>query len=242
MSVERNDVDISKLFRWGNKFNIIGRNGEVVTEVYIRLVGDAELNRSRVMAIRGSAELRKKLKEKDTDERLAFIPEFADIGREMAEQTLLLLYTRIFGQQATREVDLPYPVEPKSDASLEDQEKYQAEVDSFPERREQKVKEFIIKKLLEKEDELKTKSDEFIAREYERILINDLCEQEMIRLFRDHNIYLGSYSDQNFKQKLFGSFDEFVNLPTEIKQQFIDYYQSLEISVDFLKGSQGATQ
>ena len=45
-SAEKNDVDISKLFQYSDKFVLTGKGNKTHT-VYIRLVGDAELKSSK---------------------------------------------------------------------------------------------------------------------------------------------------------------------------------------------------
>ena len=76
MIIEKNDVSLAKLFNWGDKFSITDKYGNFITDVYIRLVGDAELNQARVKAIRASREMREKLKTEGTDERMVFMPDF----------------------------------------------------------------------------------------------------------------------------------------------------------------------
>lgn len=64
MNAERNDVDIFRLFHWGKEVTIFDKYGNELTNVYMRLVGDAELNLARVFAIRRSAELRKSFEDR----------------------------------------------------------------------------------------------------------------------------------------------------------------------------------
>ena len=131
MSVERNDVDISQLFMWGKEFEIEGNAGKKA-KVFIRLIGDADLNRARVHALRSSADLRNKLKTKGSDERLAFLPEVGSVERDVLIESISIMNIRDFSQEAVKEVDIPYPIEPDSDAKLEKMEKYQAQVDAYP--------------------------------------------------------------------------------------------------------------
>jgi len=144
-SIDKNDVDISKLFRWGAKFNILDSRDQVIVEVYIRLVGDAELNRARVFALRKSAELRSKLREENSDERLAFIPPLEDLDKENLVETALLYMIRDITLDAIKDTRLPLPAEPDSDSSLEKQEKYQKEVDEYPTKKDSIIREKIEK-------------------------------------------------------------------------------------------------
>lgn len=242
MVAERNDVDVSKLFEWGNKFTLDIPKSDKKLDLYIRLCGDADVNRAKVYAIKKSRELRGKLKDENADEHLAFVQDYSDMDVENLAEIVTALSIRTLAQQAAREISIPFPVLPNSDASLEEQEKYQTEVDAYPEKRRKALTDSITKRSLALKKSLLKESKEFLIREYERLLINDLCEEEMINSFRAMCSYLGTYLDKEYKHRAFESMEEFNNLPTNIKQQIIDLYLSLELSVDDLKKSLQATQ
>ena len=241
MSVERNDVDISQLFMWGKEFEIEGNAGKKA-KVFIRLIGDADLNRARVHALRSSADLRNKLKTKGSDERLAFLPEVGSVERDVLIESISIMNIRDFSQEAVKEVDIPYPVEPDSDAKLEKMEKYQAQVDAYPKKREAAIEKYITKKVDAKRKELQLLSDEEIFALYEGAIITELCETEMLKKFREYCAYSGVFSDSKYSEKLFSSLEEFQNLPTEMKEKFMSSYRELEIEQDSLKKSLQATQ
>lgn len=243
MNPERNDVDITKLFHWNGEFTITDRYDNPVTKVYLRLVGDAELNRARVFAIRKSADLRKQLKTEDTDLRIAFITNIIDMGeKEDLIEPITSLAIRRISQEAMRDIRLPLPKEPRSTATLEEQEVYQREVDSYEERKTALLSRMTIERLEEYREELGKQTLEYLRKVYEREMINELCEREMIEKFRACCAFYGSYKDENFTQRQFESFEDFDNLPTEVKNQYIANYESLEINVDELKKLQEAMQ
>jgi hypothetical protein len=78
-------------------------------------------------------------------------------------------------------------------------------------------------------------SREDVIREYKNSVTTTLCEQEMLAKFKDYCVYLGSYKDKNFQIPAFTSFEEFENLLSEVKDQFVNYYDSLEIGTEELK-------
>src|SRR5688572_17792334 len=125
--VEKNDVDINKLFIWGKKYDIVNAQGEVVYEVYMRLLGDADLNRTRVHALRKSQELRKKLRDVNSDERLLYVREKDELSKDELIYNVIALSMRDINNRAVREVKIPRPKAPRSDAKIEKMEKYQAE-------------------------------------------------------------------------------------------------------------------
>ena len=234
MSVERNDCDISKLFMWGREFTFVG-NDEKEVKVFIRLIGDAELNRARVYALRCSSDLRHKLKDTNSDERLAFIPDNDSVEKPILVEAITAMSIREFAQEAVKEVDIPYPTEPESDAPLEKHEKYQELVDAYPKKRETKLEAVITKKTDKKRKELQELDKDALFNLYEGYIISELCENEMLRKFREFCTYCGIFRDERYTEKLFSSLAEFQNLPVAIKEKFLSSYRELEIEQDSLK-------
>lgn len=236
MQVEKNDVDLSKLFYFGKEFSIKGKNGKALLTAYIRLVGDAELNRARTFAIRRSAELRARLKSSDTDESIAYIPSKEVAEKDLLVSTILTISYQSYTREALREAQLPpIPVEPSSDASLERQEEYQKEIDSYQFRRNTVISEYVEAKLSAERERVLKLSDSDIYDYYKKLVIADICEQEMYKIFREQCAYYGSYKDKNYTTPLFTSYAQFENLPPEVKEQFLVNYASVDISSEDLK-------
>jgi hypothetical protein len=241
-SIDKNDVNISKLFRWGDEFKILDSSGNELLTVFIRLVGDAEINRARVFALRKSAEIRKKLKDEESDEYFAYIPDKELLEKDTLVEAVILYMTKDVTLDVFNEVRLPLPVEPESDASLEKQEKHQQEIDDYPKRREGLVRERVIEILNSRREELKSRDIDYLYNEFKKLLINKICEDEMLDSFKEMCVYFGSYKDSEYKEQLFKDFDEFDNLPQNIKGQFLDYYATLELSGEDLKKLREAMQ
>jgi len=239
--VEKNDVSLAPLFHWNKRFELADLN-EATLEVFVRLVGDAELNKARVFALRKSSELRRDLKNESSDVRLAFISESEGLTRGQLQQLVLTLSIRDVTQDALRQVRLPYPKEPDSEASLESQEKHQELVDNYPKEKEIKLREFITNSMTKIKETLDSTSDEELYNIYERAIIGELCEQEMLRSFGDMCAFFGCYKDKNFSERYFADVEEFQNLSSVIKEQFLSAYKSLELSSEDLKKLPGATQ
>jgi hypothetical protein len=241
MNAERNDILINPLFTWGKEFELV-KDGEVVSKVYMRLVGDADLNRARVYALRKSSVKRSNLKDRNSDENLAFLQEEGILEREKLIALCVLFTSKEITQKAIKEVQVKFPKEPKSDATLEAFEKFQKEIDDFPEKRDKEYRKFINKEIAALETRLATKSDHELYLLYIELITNELCEEEMLNSFREMCTYCGSYSDPEYKTKFFGSLDDFLNLDSSIKRDFMDAYQSLEIPTEELKKLREATQ
>ena len=234
-SAEKNDVSLDKLWKYGNKITILDRKGTTAT-LFMRLVGDAELNRARVFALRKSAELRNKLRDVTSDEYIAYVPEAGSIERGVLQNTALTLCIQGFTREALRDLPpIPLPAEVKADATLEEQEEHQKEVDAYPQRRSDSIRDFVARRVDEETKALDKLTDQELANHYKKLIINDLCEQEMLKRYQEMCIYFGTYKDKNYSERLFTSFELFDNIPSDVKDQLSDAYTNLDISAEELK-------
>jgi len=233
--VEKSDVDIAKLFSWSKESAIADGHGNILAKIWIRLVGDADLNRARVFALRKSAELRAKLKDKSSDESMAFIQNIEVVDKSNLVDAVVGLNLRDVTRDAYREVTINIPKEPDSDASLEKQEKYQKEIDDYPKKREDAIRKYLKKKVDKLSEEYSNLSNEELQKKYESLMINELCEQESFKKFKEMCVYFSIYKDKSFKIRMFKDFDEFDNIAPEIKQRLMNEYTSLELDTDNLK-------
>ena len=125
-SIEKNDVDITQLFKWSREVTISDPVTSTDVTVYVRLIGDADLNIARTSAIRKSGELRRKLRSPDSSERASFINEISELkDKETIVTFILLLMTEQIQNEAVKSTSVPFPKDIKADATLEEQEKYQ---------------------------------------------------------------------------------------------------------------------
>jgi len=234
LSPEKNDVDISSLFYYRKPVEVITKNAEPVI-FYMRLVGDAELQRARVKALRDSRKLRDALKNPKSDEHLAFIPDLVDFPREKLIEIVLLSKIKEISSDVVDEVEIPFPEELEEGATLEEQENYQKEIDEYPNKRELAVKEEIVKRAAKIKDELLEKNEDVLKQEYLLSLRNELCEVELTKSFYEHLIFFSLYKEDTYKKPLFKSFEDYTSLPQEIKEQLLEEYKSLELGMDELK-------
>jgi len=240
ISPERNDISISKLFQWFKNFSI-NYEGNLL-EGYIRLIGDAELNRARVFSLRKSRDLRNKLKDLESDERLAYIAEQDSMEKEGLVEYTLFTMTNSLAQDIYKEITIPFPKEARSDSKLEKQESYQTEVDAYPAKFDAEFRRLLDKKLEKERERLSTLDMDILYKEYVTTTINYLCDMEVNRKFKEISTFLGLYKDNTLSEPLFDSFDDFDNLPTDLKESLVSEYQGLEIGVEELKKSQGVMQ
>lgn len=238
--VEHNDVEIDRLFNWSKEFELT--IGDKTVPVFMRLVGDADINRARVQALRKSAELRKKLRDSDSDERYAFIKDINEFDIENLISLIIVFSMRDLSERASSKLKIRVPKQPRSEAKTEKHEKYQQEIDSYPERRQTELKSLLEKEVELMKKSLEKESKEELYKRYVNTIIDELCEQELLSSFRSWCCYLGTYKNEELTEKLFSSYEEFSNLHSDLKAQFLTEYSTLELYGDDLKKLQRVTQ
>ena len=242
MEAEKNDVDISKLFDWGKVFVVEGVNGEEEALVYMRLLGDADVNKARVYALRKSAELRKTLSDPDSDIRWATIRQIDAMELNDIVNYILVFSMREITNQAIKTVSVPLPKQPKANAKLPTLEKYQKEVDEYPAKRAEALNKFIKQEVDKLKSFLEKEPKEVLYKKYVNTLIDEFCEREAIRAYSDMEVYLGCYQDENYTIRFFDSFEKFDNLDEKIKAEFKAAYDKLGIGMPELKKLREATR
>lgn len=233
--LEKNDVDISKLFEWGQKFTLMDKNNDPLMDIYMRLVGDADWNRARIQALRASTELRKKLRDPESDETLAFLPDYESVSKERIIDLLIAINIRSLTDKVILDLKVKVPTEPRSDASLEEQEKYQEEIDNYPKQREHQTQEKLKLEIKKEQDKFIKLSKKELETNYTIILVNSMCELEMGKVFYDVCTFNGTFKDENYTTKLFSSYNDFLNASSNIKEQLIQFYRNLELGINDLK-------
>jgi hypothetical protein len=231
--IEKNDVDISKLWQWGTSLEL--ETPRKTITVWIKVLGDADINRARIYALRKSAEMRAKLLDLDSDERIALIPPLDTGNHKKVVELLLTLRIKEITDVALKDVDIKYPKDLKSDATLEEQEKHQAIIDGFPEYVSDLHDKAITKEADKERKRLSKLPMEQLNDLYVETLLDHVCESEMYRAFQDRSVWLACYQDENYILPLFAEFEDFANLPTNVKNQLIDFYGTLSIDIDTLK-------
>ena len=233
LSPEKNDVNISALFEYRKPVLISAKDQEI--EVFMRVIGDSEMQRARVKALRASREMRLKLKNTESDEYLAFIPDLSDASKEKLIEITLLAGLKKITSEVVEEIDIPFPKEIHSEATLEEQEKYHKALDNYPKKREAVIKEKILAKANSFKEELKNLTKEQLKNEYIIDLKNEVCEIEMSRVFYDYIIFYSLYKDNSYQTPLFSKFEDFDKLPTTVKTSLLSEYRNLELGIDELK-------
>jgi hypothetical protein len=235
-SAEKNDVDITQLFKYKKEVKVLDTlTGDSAT-FYMRLIGDADQARARVFGLRKSGKLRKELRTPGADLREAFVnemPEFQDT--ETIISAVIILGIGDIQKQAINNTDVPEPVSPKSDSSLEILEEYQKEVDTYTEKYSKALDKEMNKIRKSETKRLSKMDDKELYKLYEALVIEQLCSGEMSQNYYQKCVYYATYKDKEYKKLAFLSFDDFDNAAPQLKERLIDEYRLLELGMSELK-------
>lgn len=226
---------LDQLFVWKRETQIKAADGTVITTVYQRIVGDFDLQSARKTALRYSMEARKRINNPASDDHIIYILPLKELSRE--DKVTLCLSEELDSIRKTvdNDVFLPEPVEPDPDASPEEFEEYQRLDDTYEQRRAELLSSKLTEAINRREEELKDLSDDEIDQILITARVNAYCSAEMRVKFIEYCTCLGTFIDEKYRQRLYPSFNDFLELPENLKQQLIEGYLSLEMNAVALK-------
>ncbi len=234
MSLNKREL-LEQLFVWKRETKIAAADGTVITTVYQRIVGDFDLQSARKTALRYSMQARKRINDTQSDDYIIYVAPLKELSRE--DKVTLCLSEELDNIRKTVDMDvfLPEPVEPDPDASPEAFEEYQQLDDTYEQRRAELLSSKLTDAINKREDELKDMPDEVLDRMLIEARVNAYCSAEMRVKFIEYCTCLGTYIDEKYRQRLYPSFNDFLELPENLKQQLIEGYLSLEMNAVALK-------
>lgn len=229
------NLKIEDLFRWKGELNITDNEGNVIETLYQRVVGDADIHRARIQALKSSNLLRKALKDENSDDYLANIPLKEDQTLDAMIAFIIMNTYGSFRDVAVENIKEVKVKEPKSNADLEQQEEYVEKVEEAKGTFEQKVNESIKKQSQELETELRAKSVDEVFNIYVTHIVKYLCNKRMMEVYIEYCTFFGTFSDKNLSEKRFETIEDFRNLASRWKQRLMDSYQNLELGLEEVK-------
>ncbi len=226
---------LSKLFRWHKKVEI--KDGETVLDtVYIRLVGDTEFQEAKNAALKCSKALRIKLRNNESEEYQASFSDIESLTKEELCMGITFGEITDYRDEALMQVQ-EKEIPPLSDnPTLEEQENYEAAVEKRQTDRATALAKYIEKKSDERKGELmKIESIEELREMYRHAIINLRCSEEFTKVFREYQIFKGTFRDPDFKELAFDSFEEYTQCAPQLKNMLLTSYVNLELSGEDLK-------
>ncbi len=242
-SAERNDVDITKLFRYKTEVEVKDELTGDSGKFYLRIIGDADLNRARVFGLRKAAQLRKELKDPESEIREAYITEYKHIlSKDLLLESILIMRTSEMQREIVSMTDVPEPRAPKSDAPQEKHEAFQLEVDTYEAKYRKEYGKNARKIEKRERKALENIGEEELYAIYEGTVIDRMCTEEMTTRYYEMCVFMGTYGDSNYKKRAFSGFEEFDNASSHLKDRLMEQYRSLELGMSELKKLPEATE
>jgi hypothetical protein len=237
MSIKRNTrrVDLQGLFRWKKELQVKNDKDEVAATVYQRVVNDADFEKARLAAIRRSRQTRLALRDTNSDEYAALMESLIRYSNDQKINIIMAEKFPDMYEHARNNVELKLPKHPGSGASLEELEEYENSLDEYNEKAATELQK-AVNKLAEKEKERLSKfSDDELSSLCAKSLENQICQNMLSVHFDEQLAYLGTYSDSEYKERMFNTFSEFDELAAQVKEQLIRGYKQLTVSSEELK-------
>jgi hypothetical protein len=218
------------------------RSGKDLKAVWLRVLGDKDLQDAFKFSRIASANKRKELRDKENsayqDEIIGTLEE---AGRESWEELILASKENEFANTAPiitpREDEVKIEeiaVEPDA-PTLEEQERLDATEAEQDDKFRAALEEYIQTKLNEVKADLKDLTDEKVFELAAVEYVNVQSLQEFMNELNNQKVYRATYSDDKCTERAFSSIDAYRNSHGAIKAQLIGEYLSLEMGADDVK-------
>jgi len=236
------EMNLDKLFLWTKEYTITGRDGNPTLvngkeiKVYQRIVGDSELIRARKKALSASRDLRRKLKDRDSEEHKSMIPDYEPLENAGLIEAIALSEVHSLRAEAAKTANyVQKPVAPHSEADLEAFEEYDEALEKYEKEKEEATRKRLTELTQKRTKELENLSREELEDLYVREVASAIAQLEMLKVFNEWCTYMATYLDKKFTQPAFDSFEDFSGASSLLKDQLTASYIDLEVSGDDLK-------
>lgn len=235
-------MSLQDLFRWKGKLEIKDRHGEPVIIgkrpliLHQRVVGDAELTTARKHALKASRSLRKELRSETSVSYATYIPDYDETDDATLQKMVVFAEAVSLRRRALNTAKQPRKVDPlHSEATLEEQEEYEAATEAYDEAVKKAVDDKLIELTKQREKELEKEARPALVSYFISAAVDTACQTEMLRVYNEWCAYLGTYKDKRMLQRAFTDYKTFNNLAPDLKAQVLKGYIVLEIGGEDLK-------
>lgn len=233
-------VNIKELFTYKKRVIVKNRDGEEA-EVWVRLLGEEDLNAAYKSARVESLKKRELLKDSNTIEYQDQILPVKDL--EKSELILMIVearksritaeaFIKVNKEEILKIEDIA--VEPDA-PTLEEQETLDTRSAEQSKDYGDRVDEYIATRLLEEQSNVENSPIEELVKEAQTELIGILPLNEFFIELNAQKAYRGTYTTKQCIERVFSSVEEFHNFDSDFKAQITTAYTSLEIGADDVK-------
>lgn len=239
---------LTNLLKWKKAISIKDEKGLTAKDengnpivVYMRIIGDKDLEDALLKARYASAVKRINLLNPESEDYTATISLFNEATRDQCIQIIQQGQNTNWTGEALSVVTVPElpqldEVARDPDApTLEELEKLDKLIEETNETYRQEINNYIETKSKALLSELENKSDEeLIAQAKENIIIISAVEEYLNTLI-DEKVWRSVYQDADYTLPEFQTKEEFLNLHVNLKTQLREEYQKLEAGFDDIK-------
>jgi hypothetical protein len=230
-------MNISALFKWKLAYTLKGTTGEPVLDdtgteitVYIRVIGDNDLDEAKKYALRESKKLRLKYREHSED----VLPDIDSLTQTELAALVVLNEASYLYKQAERDTTIPYPHSTDS-LHIEDEEIFLEKLDSYFEDLVAAIDEKAQKLFTERKAYYETLPVETLQNRAKNTYIDKIVELEIVKLYNDAILFYAIYEDEACTRRVFADIDEVRNAAKFLKEQLYTEYSKLVLTDTELK-------
>lgn len=236
-------ASLKDLLKYKDKVEIKDQKEKIIATVWVKILGDEELNLAYKLSRVASTTKRARLNDVESLDYRDEIEVIAELPRETQEQMIIESYTNKFLSEAYVKVDreeLPEldEVAAEPDApSLQEQEMLDALLVKQEITFQERLNQYKEGRLSELKQRLSTNTDEEILAEARKEVINVIPLQTFFAELTAQKIFRGTFKDEACKHRAYDDPEEFRDTHSFIKEQLISAYTKLEIAPDEIKNS-----
>jgi len=241
-------LKISELLKWktnvillDHKDNPILDDKKKPIEVWLRVIGDDDLDESHRLARIASAKIRKELRTKDSQQYKDRVEPIMDAPREDCIDVLKSYRSsNLYAEARVKTVREELPkidevaVEPDA-PTLEETEKLDELIMKQEERYAKAVEEYVADRTAVIVAELESMTTEELRQATTDELSGYIALAEFYTELLNQKVFRGSYTDKACTKKAFDTLEEFIITDGVIKQQLTEAYTALEFNPDDIK-------
>lgn len=232
---------LSQLLRWKREVQLKGPDNEILETVYMRIIGDWDLQESYRLARVASAAKRERLRDIDTDDFKDQIATFNDADESVCKELIRVAREAGWTSQALSTIVRPDEIKLSEVAidpdapTLEEQEKVDKENAELEEKYQQELQDFVAQKRKELEAEISKLSIEQLRVLAQAEATVWLPLTAYINELTDEKTWRSVYTDKEMTVHGFDSITEFREMMEPLRMQLIAAYAELEESVGDIK-------
>lgn len=239
---------LTYLLKWKRAIGIKDSKGMAVRDeegkpvvVYMRVIGDHDLDQAQKKARLASALKRAKLLDRTSEDHIINVEVFNDASREVCIELILQGQGANWSAEAYSETVVPelpkieeFARDPDA-PSLEELEELDAATARITEEYQRELATYIKTRQDVLTAELAEKSDEEIRERAKDNMVIIMTIETYLSTFRDEKVWRSVYSDEDYTIPEFKSIEEFLNLDASLKEQLREEYARLEEGLDEIK-------